>query len=173
VKAGRLRLRSPRESAQRRSRSRSRDALRLHESRIAQGELVSIVVGTALFRRSAELVEGAVGTPGLGVEACRAGNREHVAVSAALRPVFRRTPPTARLEAADGRRDGRGFHRLRRRPVRNCRCRQGIGHAYLQHSRRMPTDFSRTARSWRSSGATSVTAWPASSARPVRPTRWT
>lgn len=68
----------------------------------SRSRLVPVIVWIALLRCAAELEERAVGTPGVRVEA-RAGDREHVAVAAAFRAIFRRPPPTARLELDDGR----------------------------------------------------------------------
>src|SRR5206468_4377306 len=81
--------------------------------------LIAIVFGTSLLRRSAKLVERAVGAPGFGIEPRGAGNRQHVAMTAALGPVFRRTTPPARLEFGDRCRDGRSVDRLRGRRAGN------------------------------------------------------
>ena len=78
--------------AVRRSRDRNR---RRSDSARARATLVPIIFGAALFRRSAEFVEGALRTPGLGIEPAGPRDREHVAVSAAFRTVFRRATPTA------------------------------------------------------------------------------
>src|SRR5262249_13008891 len=73
--------------------------------------LVVIVVWIALLRRPTEFVERAVGAPRLGIEARRACHRQDVAMAAALRSVFGRTAPAARLEARHCRGHGRGLGR--------------------------------------------------------------
>ena len=91
-------------------------------------------------------------------------------MAAALRAVFRRTPPAARLELASRPPTAR---RLDRRLRRRC-CRAGggadngsdIADLILNERRRT---FPDSASARRSSGATSVIACPTSSARPVRP----
>lgn len=59
--------------------------------------LVSVVLGTAFLRGSAQLEELAVWAPGVRIEA---GSRDwqHVAMTAAFRAIFRRTSPAARFE---------------------------------------------------------------------------
>src|SRR5207247_1483770 len=55
--------------------------------------LISIILWAALFRRAAELVERAVGTPRLRIEPGRTGDRQHVAVATTLGAVFGRATP--------------------------------------------------------------------------------
>src|SRR5256885_17134114 len=74
--------------------------------------LIAVFVGRALLRSAAELIEGAVGAPRLRIESARAGNRQHVAMAAALGAVFRRTSPSPRLEFRHGGGERGGVDRL-------------------------------------------------------------
>jgi hypothetical protein len=105
--------------------------------RIRQGPrvtvLVPVILGIALLGCAAELVETAVGAPGLRVEARRAGHRQHVPVAAAFRTLFGWASPAAGLEPCDPARCGRRFHRrLSRRGHLRRRMRRGqrIGHCH-------------------------------------------
>ena len=86
--------------------------------------LIRVFVVRALLGRSAELVERAIRTPGLGVEPRGAGDWQHIAMAAALGAVFGGTPPATRLEACDSRRQfpgrfGCSWRRRRRERVRH------------------------------------------------------
>ena len=82
------------------------------DGRCDRAALVAVIFRAALFRRAAKLIERAVGAPGFGIEAARAGDRQDVSMAAAFGSVFGRASPPARFEPRDGGRERRRFDRL-------------------------------------------------------------
>ena len=119
--------------------------------------------------------------PRLRLEAFLPGKRQHIAVRAEF-PVIRCRAPSARFELLDRGRDSSdlsaaaGVAPQRASPRRaGCRQRSRLTEFCIFHHpcNSSPNDRCSAWRARSSSGATSVSAVPVASARPVRPTRWT